>query len=648
MSNPVKAIEDAIKRISFVCDGAAKRDNIGWNGTDSPFGKRLARILEAGEKLTKNQLTIALKMLAKYKYTQLNDIELPSHEELIEYFNSPDNKDYLPETEKKKPEFLKKVVPHTIPNVNRLIDVNDKFVIVSFDYTAYLVQVVKNIGDGNFDKDTKQWKFHISKLDKVVNTLLRENFTLTSEAVGALKVIEQSKEKKRIEAEKRSDFGLAYLNKIFSKIKRQPYTHQIEAVKHFLKLSDNRMLISDQMGLGKTMSALLCAKTLIATIPEDVHVLVLAPVSLKHNWFIEAELVKLPIEVYSYAKIPAPPKNSKFVLIADEAHYCADMKAQRTKKYLELAASDNCLGLINLTGTPMKNGRPINMYPLLKAMKHPVSENKRRYEEHYCNARATMFSKWDTTGAINLSELRDVLNESGIILRRTKEECLDLPEKVYQDVEVGVDNELEIEYQKQFKILKEDYYTRLKAGEIKSGGDAIVMMGYLRRLSSAYKVPKTIEICKDLLEQSEAVVVFTEFTESAKQIADEFGVGVLDGSLDIDSRQKMVEDFQDGKTKVFVGTIKAGGVGITLSKASYLVIHDLPWTPGDYNQATDRIHRIGQKRTCNIYNIFAKDIDYAIKSIIETKSKNIDAVLNNSDISQDNVDYRSILDRLMK
>lgn len=390
----------------------------------------------------------------------------------------------------------------------------------------------------------------------------------------------------------------------------------------------------------------------------EAPIFVIAPVSLKMNWLKEAGAVGVAIEVFSYGKVPVAPA-SEFIAICDEMHFCQNIKSQRTKKVLDLVLDDNCLSLIALTGTPMKNGRPSNIYPILKAICHPVAVNRNEFERRYCNGRPTAFTAWDTTGASNLEELNYKISD--LVIRRTKEECLDLPPKIFTAIECETNSEAENEYREELVRIKQNYYARVEAGEISGNSKAVVFLGYLRRLASIYKSYQTIEMVQDLLDQGQSVVVFTEYVESAQRIADHFGVQALTGETaqvkTIDGekvypRQLMVDMFQSGETRVFVGTIKAGGVGITLTRSSYLIMNDRPWTPGDYQQATDRIHRIGQTGTCNIYDIYGKDIDYVMAAILDVKSANIDKVLKKNKIKIEDRNkadfYEKILEQLLK
>ena len=184
-------------------------------------------------------------------------------------------------------------------------------------------------------------------------------------------------------------------------------------------------------GLGKTLIGLIWAKAFCNTIPNCVAI-VIAPCTLLEIWKKEASLVGLSssnvdprcnIRFASWAKIPSVQELLRvgcksFVLICDEAHAMQTLKSARTQAALALCQSMSCKGVLLATGTPMKNGRPANIYPLLVGIRHEIAKHKIEFEKRYCNARKTKFSPWDISGASNLEELRSLIGNS--MLRKSK------------------------------------------------------------------------------------------------------------------------------------------------------------------------------------------------------------------------------------
>jgi len=631
----VEQVKQAILFLDGSCDGAKSYDTIGFNATDSTFGKSLARQLLSGSTLSPKQLIVAHKMLKKYARTQLasGGKVLPTEDDLKKELGVS-----LAVAEKSN---------------DRKVDIVKDAVEVRFNYNPEVLQAVKSIQPkGRYQDNSKgkYWVFRTDDLKQIVDKLLPYGFVFSQSVLDFIQVEQESERLDKEEIDQCLQWSTDYLKQLIDTWNWKPFAHQLEAVQFFLTRRNKKCIIADEQGLGKTLSSLMAVKSYKAWLEEhegydSIPVFVVCPVSLKLNWVKEAGMVNMAIEAFSYQKM-TPPASTPYIVIFDESHAFQNIKSTRTEKMLDLASNDNCLGLIHLTGTPMKNGRPSNLFPLLKACNHRLSVSRSDYEKKYCGAYLNAFGGWDNTGATNLEELRK--NITDVLIRRTKEQCLDLPKKLYTGVTCESNPEAEREYKDSLETLKEEYQERVEAGEVSSTAQAMVFLGYLRRLSSVYKSYHTINMVQDLLEQGQPVVVFTEFKESAHRIAEAFGVPPLTGETKMEDRQRMVDDFQSGETSVFVGTIKAGGVGITLTNASYLIMNDYPWTPGDYHQATDRIHRIGQTKVCNIYNVYGKDIDYLMASLIGKKTANIDKVLHKIKIKESDFEKPEFYQKLVK
>jgi SNF2 family DNA or RNA helicase len=114
-----------------------------------------------------------------------------------------------------------------------------------------------------------------------------------------------------------------------------------------------------------------------------------------------------------------------YIVICDEAHNMQSMTSKRTEDALKLMLAKRCQGALLLSGTPMKNGRPSNLFPLLRAVKHPFGDNQRKYEFYFCNGQQRLINGrdvWDASGSSNLKELH--AHTSSHIFRMTKDECM--------------------------------------------------------------------------------------------------------------------------------------------------------------------------------------------------------------------------------
>lgn len=214
---------------------------------------------------------------------------------------------------------------------------------------------------------------------------------------------------------------------------------------------------------------------------EDCKAIVICPVSLKQEWTRTAtEATELNVvveetkskkkkkkievaepnrdgnntsrvEIFSWSKVPTTVDNStkNYVVVCDEAHSIQSMQAARTKDLLKLVQPQRCVGVLLLTGTPMKNGKPCNLFPLLKAVRHPFGNHQRAYETQFCNGRQKNFGRgppvWDASGSSNLGQLRELA--SSHMLHLTKDECLkSLPKSTRVHEHIPVSNRLKLQY----------------------------------------------------------------------------------------------------------------------------------------------------------------------------------------------------------
>ena len=445
----------------------------------------------------------------------------------------------------------------------------------------------------------------------------------------------------------------------------KPFAHQISGVKWLLAArnrGERGGILADEMGLGKTGTTLLAAKA-HKKIDPTCRVIVIAPKSLGRNWKNEAKLWKATIDAVHTNSAASFPEGQtgKFILIVDEAHAFQDLASQRTRKflglvngtrtdrreipgtpkgqpkryeYIEVKTGDECQAVYLLTGTPLKNGRPINLLPLLKAINHKLVLTPaavRNYKETYCGPETVRTPRGPVTtynGATNLDELHRLTQPS--ILRRVTAECIDLPELTRVTREVELTDDETATYENKLAALKAEYIRRLAKGEIKSCGEKLVLLSQLRLAGSIAKVPAAIELAEEVREQNGQVVIFTEYLESAHAIAKHFGVTAFTGDLSANARQKQVEDFQAGKQTVFVGIGKAGGVGLTLhahGKCRNVILVDRPWTPGDAEQEEKRAHRIGQPNAVLATWLQHGTVDATIDNILLEKKENSEHVL---------------------
>jgi len=329
----------------------------------------------------------------------------------------------------------------------------------------------------------------------------------------------------------------------------------------------------------------------------------------------------------------------KTLIIIDEAHYLQNTQAQRTKLVNSFAKKANRLWL--LTGTPMTS-RPINYFNLLNLIESPVAQNWMAYVIRYCEGYQFRVGGnrkiWNTNGASNLEELRDRTSKQ--VLRRLKTEVLDLPDKIITPVYLRLRSKL-------YEGLMGDYYNWYEKNPEESSSLTVQFskLMKIRQVIAEEKVSSTIELAENIIEQGKKVIIFTNFTNTLKTLLEHFGkkaVG-LDGSSSKVERQNAVDQFQENdKLQVFVGNIKAAGVGITLTSAEAVIMNDLSFVPSDHSQAEDRAYRYGQKSNVSVYYpIFENTIEGVIYDMLMKKKNIFETVMG------DNMDKGDFVEEVM-
>ncbi len=436
------------------------------------------------------------------------------------------------------------------------------------------------------------------------------------------------------------------------------FKHQEEGIEFLLK--NKKCILADDMGLGKTYQSIVSA---IESGAE--RVLIVCPSSLKINWKREVENFcdedevsiisgsywnpsKFTIINYDILKNfhTIEEKNKEYedwelrreiveynpdLIILDEAHFVKNHKSNRGRIIKDLVKRFGVEKVWLLTGTPIAN-RPMDYYNLLSIIDSPVTNNWVHYAKTYCDGRRFRKGRkyiWVTTGSSNLEELASKTKRT--ILRRKKEDVLDLPEKLVTPVY------LELKDKSGYDSVWEDYMEKRRL-EGKRGNPQkdLVEMTLLRTFLSMETVPYSIEKAEEALELGKKVIIFCNFNDEMDAFIRHFGdksVCVRGGMTD-KQKQISVDRFQnDKKCTVFIGQIKAAGVGLTLTEAEIVIMNSLDWVPGNHEQAEDRAYRIGQNKTVNIYYmLIEKTIDILIWKILQNKKKIIGSIIGENKI----------------
>lgn len=315
------------------------------------------------------------------------------------------------------------------------------------------------------------------------------------------------------------------------------------------------------------------------------------------------------------------PKNYDLI-VCDEAHYLKNSKANRTKVVKK--AFINVPKKLLLTGTAIKS-MPFEFFSLLNFIDPAEWKSAHHFGVRYCAGFEDDFG-WDYSGSSNLDELYSRI--SPYFLRRLKSDVLSfLPPKTFTHFPIELTPE---EYRNYAKAEKE--VVDETTGETKDA-DHLSRIQRLKMFTSQVKASRGIEIVQDIIDGDEKVVVFTEYIATAEQIASHFGgkAVLFTGQKSAAEKQEAVDKFmKDDSVKVFVGTMGAAGVGITLTIASIAVFIDQPWTPSDREQAEDRIHRASTTSDkVQIIRLICQDtIDEDIISLLNNKEKVTTMVLD--------------------
>ena len=500
---------------------------------------------------------------------------------------------------------------------------------IEFPYNTEDLDRVRSLSDRKYHPETKVWSARVCSDN--VEKLDEWGFEIDSNLKDFIK-------KTKLHISDVSEMEVPGL-------KKKLYPFQKKGVA-FIEAKDGRALIGDEMGLGKTVQAL----AWLQLHPEKRPVIIVVPASLKLNWARETEAWTTNsglIQILQGTKITklmgdtiiinydilthwvgALLKMNPKVLIIDEVHYVKSNSAKRTKAVQKLGKK--IPHVIALSGTPIVN-RPIEIYNAVKLIDDTVLPSRWDYVERYCGKKYNGFG-WDFSGATNTEELHYKLTNSLMIRRKKVDVLPDLPEKIRAFTPMELDNSDE------YYAAERDFISFVKnqkgaeAAEKASNAQALVEIETLKQLAVRGKLKQSIKWIQDFLAVDGKLVVFAVHKFVVDALMEEFaGVAVkVDGSVTGLDRQKAVDEFQTNKdVRLFIGNVKAAGVGITLTASSTVAFLELPWTPGEVTQAEDRTHRIGQKNSVMIHYLLANDtIEEKIARLIDSKRKVLDAVLD--------------------
>lgn len=537
--------------------------------------------------------------------------------------------------------YLKEQIPYKQPGETSFM--------ISFKFDQRIVDVMHQIPNAIYHKKFTAWEIPTTSLSRAIQ-LLQNLDTLDLSFL-------ESEDKEPID------------NKLNGNFKTKPFKYQLEGIN--FGLSHDKWLLLDAPGLGKTLQMIYLAQELKER-GEVEHCLVICGVNaLKHNWKAEIEKhsdlsamilgerllkkkkvkkvkgikerledLKNPIEEFfvitnvetlrnkNIVEALTKGKNKFDMIVADEMHKMKTVSAQQSKGFLKLDAKYK----IGMTGTLLTNN-PLDAYVPLRWIGADNS-TATNFKYYYCVFGGPFGN--EIVGYQNTDVLKDQLSYCS--LRRTKD-LLDLPPKTVIQEYVDMEDK------------QQDFYWDITEGLAEQAdkvnlnpANILSMVTRLRQATAcpwlltsesvpSAKVDRAADLAEEIIESGEKVIIFSVFKEPANMLfvkLRNYNPVLVTGDIKDEDVEKNKEKFQtDPNCKVMLATTQKAGTGLTLTAASYAIFIDTPWTAAEFEQAQDRIHRIGATKNVTIYELITKDtIDERVHEIVKDKEAISDFIID--------------------
>ena len=522
---------------------------------------------------------------------------------------------------------------------------------INFSYDPQLVELMHSCDGAYYDSKSKTWEVPNSNFKKII---------ATARELDDIKI--------KLLTIKESDSKILNYNLIDYKVK--PFQHQIEAIQY--GLNHKSWLLLDAPGLGKSASMIHLAEELYAR-KKISHCLIICGINtLKFNWKKEVAFhsnlsvrilgekinkkgntvigsvqerlneLKSPIDEFfvvtnietirnnDIAKELNNSKINKFdMVVVDEIHTCKSPTSQQGKNLLKLKSPKY---KIALTGTLLLNS-PLDAYMPLKWIGEENSTYT-NFKYYFCNFSGPFNNI--LSGYKNISKLKSILNDCS--LRRTKD-SLDLPSKTIINEFVNMNPQ------------QESFYKNIVSGIVDqvdrvhiSNASLLAMVSRLRQATAcpqylttenivSSKCDRAIDLASQIISNGNKVVIFSIFKETLNYLNEnlkQYNPLLCTGDISDEIISHNIDQFQDdNEHKIILATTSKMGTGITLTKASYAIFIDAPWTQALCQQCEDRIHRLGSKNPVFIYYLWTNNtIDERVKDIVETKGLVSDYIID--------------------
>ncbi len=544
--------------------------------------------------------------------------------------------------------------------------VNENLVLSMQDLTRLLTTENTNfieLSDGQFIAITEKLRKHLQTLNSVMDDKNR----LHNLRSGILE--DFSAELENFKADKAWKEHLAKLKMAQKFVPELPATFEAEFRPYqtdgYFWLS--RMAnwgvgacLADDMGLGKTLMAL----AVLVERAEKGAALVVAPVSVCRNWVKEAmrfaptlkfqifgenerkaaveNLGKYDVLVTSYNLLQLEEElftsRNFATIVLDEAQAIKNRNTKRSKTVMALQGDFRLI----TTGTPIENHLG-ELWNLFNFINPGLLGNHEFFNEKFA---LPIEKTKDETARKTLQKLIKPFT-----LRRRKNQVLDdLPAKT----EIVLTVEMSPEERAFYEAIRREALERIESEDGEAKDKRFRILAELTRLRLACCHPRLVnenvpisssklelfgETLEELLENKHKALVFSQFVKHLKIVENylqEKGIKYhyLDGGTPAHIRQERIDAFQRGEGEIFLISLKAGGTGLNLTAADYVIHLDPWWNPAVEDQATDRVHRIGQQRPVTVYRLVTENtVEEKILKLHETKRDLADSLLDGTDTS---------------
>jgi len=429
-----------------------------------------------------------------------------------------------------------------------------------------------------------------------------------------------------------------------------PYPYQWQGISFLM--DNDHALLADDMGTGKTVMTIVSLKILIQQ-TQVHHVLILCPPSVLHEWKrhldewapelttylirspqkeVRKSLWETPMHIYvtTYDMLRGDIENSVLpkenlghfdVVVLDEAHHIKNMKSKRFRAIKRLQPKRRWA----LTGTPIQN---------------KIEDLASIFE--------FVYPKYLTSFDLRPEQIQARIKP--YFLRRRKKEVMpDLPPKIYEPIELELDEDQEIAYRQAETGIRIEFDGMSDRGVKITKQHIFAKLTVLKQICNfaprKFTSPKTDVLkgqIEEIIESGNKVIIFSQYVDEGvsklEKILEPYGVAKIVGGQTDANRRSEIEKFKKNpEIPILIASVRSGGEGLNLTEASYVVHFDHWWNPAVMWQAEDRVHRRGQTRGVNIYSYWMKGtVDERIRQKLREKGVLFEQVIDG--LAEENIE----------